>query len=146
MPHLCLTLFEAQTAERVRQVRSDAMLLSAHRSDVVPLLGRASMLREVWAWMESEPAISIRPMTGSVGRGIVPGPNRWERRAIDRALDAASNLVPHPQGRIPSMSTNFVVTLVMADSSIRTIHDRQGVGGPEIPDNRKDFRPGKIFT
>jgi hypothetical protein len=68
VPHLRLTLFDART-ERVKQERSDAALLSAYRSDVVPLLGRENVLSDLWAWMERDATISIRVLVGAGGRG-----------------------------------------------------------------------------
>jgi tetratricopeptide (TPR) repeat protein len=68
VPHLRLTLFDART-ERVKQERSDAALLSAYRSDVVPLLGRENVLGDLWAWMERDATVCIRVLVGAGGRG-----------------------------------------------------------------------------
>jgi hypothetical protein len=68
MPHLRLTLFDART-ERVKQERSDSALLSAYRSDVVPLLGRENALGDLWSWMERNATVSIRVLVGAGGRG-----------------------------------------------------------------------------
>lgn len=67
-PYLRLTQFEART-ERVVGERSDAALLSAYRTDVVPLLGRESELTDLKAWLASGAGISVRVLTGAGGRG-----------------------------------------------------------------------------
>jgi tetratricopeptide (TPR) repeat protein len=67
-PILRLTRFEARTA-RAAKDDSDASLLSAYRTDVVPLLGRDAVLDELKRWTASQRDISIRVLTGGAGRG-----------------------------------------------------------------------------
>ncbi|HWX62296.1 tetratricopeptide repeat protein [Bradyrhizobium sp.] len=67
-PILHLTRFEARTA-RAAENNSDASLLSAYRTDVVPLLGRDAILDDLKRWTASKRDISIRVLTGGAGRG-----------------------------------------------------------------------------
>ncbi|MGJ4890352.1 tetratricopeptide repeat protein [Bradyrhizobium sp. HKCCYLRH3099] len=67
-PTLRLTRFEAR-AERARQTDSDAVLLSAYRTDVVQMLGRDAVMADLRAWADSKQDISIRVVTGAGGRG-----------------------------------------------------------------------------
>jgi tetratricopeptide (TPR) repeat protein len=67
-PVLHLTRFEARTA-RAAENNSDASLLSAYRTDVVPLLGREAVLDDLRRWTASKRDISIRVLTGGAGRG-----------------------------------------------------------------------------
>jgi tetratricopeptide (TPR) repeat protein len=67
-PTLRLTRFEARTA-RAQRDNSDASLLSAYRTDVVPLLGREADMDSLLRWAECERDISIRVLTGGAGRG-----------------------------------------------------------------------------
>jgi hypothetical protein len=67
-PILHLTRFEARTA-RAAENNSDASLLSAYRTDVVPLLGRDAILDDLKRWTASKRDSSIRVLTGGAGRG-----------------------------------------------------------------------------
>src|SRR4029077_3278566 len=67
-PILHLTRFEARTA-RAAENNSDASLLSAYRTDVVPLLGRDAILDDLKRWTASKQDISIRVLTGGAVRG-----------------------------------------------------------------------------
>ncbi len=66
--HLRLTRFEART-KLAGLDKSDAALLSAYRSDVVPLLGREDTLAGLWDWLSRDQAIALRVVTGAGGRG-----------------------------------------------------------------------------
>jgi tetratricopeptide (TPR) repeat protein len=66
--HLRLTQFEGRTARVVGQ-SSDAALLSAYRSDVVPLLGRDAELADLKGWLARDAGVSVRVLTGAGGRG-----------------------------------------------------------------------------
>jgi len=68
VPHLRLTRFEART-KLVSRTAADTALLSAYRSDVVPLLGRESVLGELWDWMKRDRIVTLRVMIGAGGRG-----------------------------------------------------------------------------
>ncbi len=67
VPYLRLTQFDARTRRATDD--SDAALLSAYRTDVVPLLGRAHALDDLWLWLASGHDLSIRVLTGGAGRG-----------------------------------------------------------------------------
>jgi tetratricopeptide (TPR) repeat protein len=67
-PTLRLTRFEARTV-RAQRDNSDASLLSAYRTDVVPLLGREADMDSLMRWADSERDISIRVLIGGAGRG-----------------------------------------------------------------------------
>jgi hypothetical protein len=96
IPHLRLTQYEARTARA--SDGSDAALLSAYRTDVVPLLGREHALDDLQHWLASGRDVSIRVLTGGAGRGktrlaleLVPGAagKGWlagfvESRELDR--------------------------------------------------------------
>ncbi len=68
VPHLRLTHFEART-ERARGDGSDAALLSAYRTDVVPLLGRNHAIEDLQHWIACDRDLSVRALTGGAGRG-----------------------------------------------------------------------------
>jgi tetratricopeptide (TPR) repeat protein len=68
VPHLRLTLFEART-KRARGDGADAALLSAYRTDVVPLLGRDNAVQDLQHWIAADRDASIRVLTGGAGRG-----------------------------------------------------------------------------
>jgi hypothetical protein len=68
VPHLRLTHFEARS-QRARLDDSDAALLSAYRTDVVPLLGRADAIQDLQHWLACDRDLSIRVLTGGAGRG-----------------------------------------------------------------------------
>jgi tetratricopeptide (TPR) repeat protein len=82
VPHLRLTQFEARTARAADG--SDAALLSAYRTDVVPLLGREQALGDLRRWLASDRDVSIRVLTGGAGRGKT-------RLALELAREAAGN-------------------------------------------------------
>src|SRR5260370_16008248 len=67
VPHLRLTFFEALTKRA--DDGSDAALLSAFRTDVVPLLGRDHALEDLQSWIARDRDVSIRVLTGGAGRG-----------------------------------------------------------------------------
>jgi hypothetical protein len=68
IPHLRLTQFEART-KRASVDSSDAALLSAYRTDVVPLLGRKHAIEDLQHWIAGERDVSVRVLTGGAGRG-----------------------------------------------------------------------------
>jgi tetratricopeptide (TPR) repeat protein len=68
IPHLRLTHFEART-KRARGDGADAALLSAYRTDVVPLLGRDNAVQDLQHWIADDRDVSIRVLTGGAGRG-----------------------------------------------------------------------------
>ncbi len=68
VPHLRLTHFEART-KRARVDDSDAALLSAYRTDVVPLLGRDHAIEDLQQWINRDLDMSVRVLTGGAGRG-----------------------------------------------------------------------------
>jgi hypothetical protein len=68
VPHLRLTRFEART-KLVSRTAADTALLSAYPSDVMPLLGRESVLGELWDWMKRDRIVTLRVMIGAGGRG-----------------------------------------------------------------------------
>jgi tetratricopeptide (TPR) repeat protein len=68
IPHLRLTQFEART-KRARGDGADAALLSAYRTDVVPLLGRDNAVQDLQHWIACDRDVSIRVLTGGAGRG-----------------------------------------------------------------------------
>jgi tetratricopeptide (TPR) repeat protein len=68
VPHLRLTDFAARTARAGRD-GSDAALLSAYRTDVVPLLGREGALADLRRWIARDQDMSVRVLTGGAGRG-----------------------------------------------------------------------------
>src|SRR5215831_4502698 len=68
VPHLRLTHFETRTG-RARGDGSDAALLSAYRTDVVPLLGRDHALADLRDWINRDRDVSVRVLTGGAGRG-----------------------------------------------------------------------------
>jgi tetratricopeptide (TPR) repeat protein len=68
IPHLRLTHFEART-KRARGDGADAALLSAYRTDVVPLLGRDNAVQDLQQWVARDRDVSIRVLTGGAGRG-----------------------------------------------------------------------------
>jgi tetratricopeptide (TPR) repeat protein len=68
IPHLRLTHFEART-KRTSADSSDAALLSAYRTDVVPLLGRDHAIEDLQHWIASGRDVSVRVLTGGAGRG-----------------------------------------------------------------------------
>jgi tetratricopeptide (TPR) repeat protein len=68
IPHLRLTHFEART-KRASADSSDAALLSAYRTDVVPLLGRDNAVQDLQRWIAGDRDVSIRVLTGGAGRG-----------------------------------------------------------------------------
>jgi tetratricopeptide (TPR) repeat protein len=82
VPHLRLTQYEARTARA--SDGSDAALLSAYRTDVIPLLGREHVLDDLRHWLALDRDISIRVMTGGAGRGKT-------RLALELAREAAGN-------------------------------------------------------
>jgi tetratricopeptide (TPR) repeat protein len=67
-PYLRLTHFEART-RRARGGGSDAALLSAYRTDVVPLLGRDHAVHDLQHWIARDRDVSVRVLTGGAGRG-----------------------------------------------------------------------------
>src|SRR6266849_5500824 len=67
-PYLRLTHFEART-KRARGDGSDAALLSAYRTDVVPLLGRDNAVQDLQHWIACDRDLSVRVLTGGAGRG-----------------------------------------------------------------------------
>ena len=68
VPHLRLTHFEART-KRASGDGADAALLSAYRTDVVPLLGRDDAVQDLQHWIARDRDVSIRVLTGGAGRG-----------------------------------------------------------------------------
>src|SRR5260370_40798734 len=68
VPHLRLTHFEART-KRARGDGADAALLSAYRTDVVPLLGRDHTLKDLQHWIAPDRDDSVRVLTGGGGLG-----------------------------------------------------------------------------
>jgi tetratricopeptide (TPR) repeat protein len=68
IPHLRLTHFEART-NRARGDSADAALLSAYRTDVVPLLGRDHAIEDLQHWTARDRDVSVRVLTGGAGRG-----------------------------------------------------------------------------
>src|SRR5262249_16663188 len=66
--HLRLTHCEARTG-RARGDGSDAALLSAYRTDVLPLLGRDHALADLRDWITRNQDMSVRVLTGGAGRG-----------------------------------------------------------------------------
>jgi tetratricopeptide (TPR) repeat protein len=81
-PPLRLTQFEARTARAADG--SDAALLSAYRTDVVPLLGRESALNDLRRWLPSDRDVSVRVLTGGAGRGKT-------RLALELVRETAGN-------------------------------------------------------
>jgi tetratricopeptide (TPR) repeat protein len=79
-PYLRLTQFEARTQRASDD--SDAALLSAYRTDVVPLLGREHALDDLRRWLASDRDVSVRVLTGGAGRGKT-------RLALEFVRDAA---------------------------------------------------------
>src|SRR5258708_19888719 len=71
IPHLRLTHFEART-KRAGGDGADAALLSAYRTDVVPLLGRDHAIQDLQHWIAGDLDMSIRVLTGGAGRGRTP--------------------------------------------------------------------------
>src|SRR5260370_23106994 len=67
IPHLRLTLFEKRTKRA--DDGSDEALLSAYRTDVVPLLGRGNAVQDLQHWIARDRDVSIRVVTGGAGRG-----------------------------------------------------------------------------
>ena len=65
---LRLTQFESRTRLAVKD-NSEAALLSAYRSDVVPLLGREGALADLRAWLDRPEAVSVRVLVEAAGRG-----------------------------------------------------------------------------
>ncbi|ACE99657.1 TPR repeat-containing protein [Rhodopseudomonas palustris TIE-1] len=82
-PHLCLTDFSNRTAQ-VRESKSDLALLSPHRSDVIPLLGRELVIANIEQWMESESQVSIRTIVARGGEGKT----RLASEIVSRAIRA----------------------------------------------------------
>jgi hypothetical protein len=80
IPYLRLTQFDART-QRASD-GSDAALLSAYRTDVVPLLGREYALDDLRRWLALDRDLSIRVLTGGAGRGKT-------RLALELVRDAA---------------------------------------------------------
>jgi hypothetical protein len=68
IPHLRLTHFEARR-ERAGRDNSDAALLSAYRTDVVPLLARDRAIEDLRHWLACDRDMSVRVLTGAAGRG-----------------------------------------------------------------------------
>ena len=67
-PYLRLTRYESQTKLEAREA-SEIALLSAYRTDVVPLLGREREINDLRQWLDSEANISVRVLVGAGGRG-----------------------------------------------------------------------------
>jgi hypothetical protein len=82
VPHLRLTQYEARTKRAIDG--SDAALLSAYRTDVVPLVGREHALDDLRRWLALDRDISIRVRTGGAGRGKT-------RLALELVREAAGN-------------------------------------------------------
>jgi tetratricopeptide (TPR) repeat protein len=66
--YLNLTRYESQTKLGARD-GSEIALLSAYRTDVVPLLGREREIDDLRQWLDSEANISVRVLVGAGGRG-----------------------------------------------------------------------------
>ncbi len=66
-PYLRLTHFEGRTKRAADS--SDAALLSAYRTDVVPLLGRGHAVQDLQHWIARDRDVSVRVLTGGAGRG-----------------------------------------------------------------------------
>ncbi len=64
LPHLELTRYHV----RRQKIRSEYDLLSPYKLSI-PMLAREAAMAELWAWLESGDAISVRVMTGTAGRG-----------------------------------------------------------------------------
>lgn len=80
LPYLRLTDFEERTNRA--SDGSDAALLSAYRTDVVPLFGREHVLEDLRLWLALDRGVSVRVMTGGAGRGKT-------RLALELVRDAA---------------------------------------------------------
>jgi hypothetical protein len=93
IPHLRLTRYEARTARAADG--SDAALLSAYRTDVVPLLGRESALDDLRRWLGSDRDVSIRVLTGGAGRGKT----RLALELVREAGQSPSVALPRKRGR-----------------------------------------------
>ena len=63
-PHLKLTRYHV----RRQRTKSDADLLSAYKLSI-PMVGRDAAKSDLWSWLESGDAISVRVLTGTAGRG-----------------------------------------------------------------------------
>src|SRR5258708_5948926 len=68
IPRLRLTHFEART-KRAGGDGADAALLSAYRTDVVPLLGRDHAIQDLQHWIARDRGVSARVLTGGAGSG-----------------------------------------------------------------------------
>ena len=63
-PYLRLTQYERRTKLAARD-NSEAALLSAYRSDVVPLVGREREMADLRLWLEREAPVSVRVLVGA---------------------------------------------------------------------------------
>lgn len=67
-PFLRLTQYERRTKLAVRD-NLEASLLSAYRTDVVPLIGREREMSALRHWLDNPMPVSIRVLVGTGGRG-----------------------------------------------------------------------------
>ncbi|MBV8107294.1 MAG: tetratricopeptide repeat protein, partial [Hyphomicrobiales bacterium] len=67
-PYLRLTQYVRRTKLAARD-NSEAALLSAYRSDVVPLIGRDRELGDLGRWLNDPRDVSVRVLVGAGGRG-----------------------------------------------------------------------------